>query len=422
MADVQQSVALPEVEAARPVKLPFLVWVVLVFTVVAFYGSGTVMGFNLTGIGWVFPLVLSLIILSRNFSAVTFPYLLWSPWALMLLSYLAVVDHSLLHPRVVPLQRTVQLLCPVIVGMAVSTFRLSSREMAYFITCCRRLAYVMLAVTMLKTGILMTGRLPEITGLAGEVMTVMLLCSLFANHYLVSRQRRDIVLWTVLAAVPVIAVTRTAIAAAFLTLPLAFGPMRMSRRIVALALIAAVGLALFYSPRVQKKMFYSGQGTLSDIQGENFRTTGRYYMWEKMEAEIKDEPLTGHGIGMGETFVYGLTRGGAGYPHNDWILIRYDHGMLGVVVFSICLLLAARHSMIRAKYCLDDTARALFLTGASAFIPFCMLMTTDNITVYASFFGNLHFTFLGLAYGALRAQQAAAQLSLIPVDGTMNHV
>jgi len=33
------------------------------------------------------------------------------------------------------------------------------------------------------------------------------------------------------------------------------------------------------------------------------------------------------------------------------------------------------------------------------------MMLTDNIMVYASFFGNLHFTFLGLAHGALRAER-----------------
>jgi hypothetical protein len=34
-----------------------------------------------------------------------------------------------------------------------------------------------------------------------------------------------------------------------------------------------------------------------------------------------------------------------------------------------------------------------------------LMMITDNIMVYASFFGNLHFTFLGLAYGSLRAER-----------------
>jgi len=32
------------------------------------------------------------------------------------------------------------------------------------------------------------------------------------------------------------------------------------------------------------------------------------------------------------------------------------------------------------------------------------MMFTDNIMVYASFFGNMHFMILGLAYGALREE------------------
>jgi O-antigen ligase len=303
-----------------------------------------------------------------------------------------------------PVQRALQVLSPVVVGMAVSTFRTTPLHLAAFSRGARLLSLVLLGIALFKTGLLLTGLLPDITGLAAEVMTVILLCTFFATRYLVGREKRDLTFWMALACVPVISLTRTAIAATLLTLPLSLGPMRKSHRMTILLLIVAVGLGLFYSPRVQKKMFYTGQGEVSDILGEDFATTGRSFMWEQMFARAQEEHWTGRGSGTGETLVYQIT-GGAGYPHNDWLLTYFDYGVLGIAVFTGCMLLTVWDCLRKARICRHPETRLLLLAGASAFIPFMLMMMTDNIMVYASFFGNLHFTFLGLAYGSLRAER-----------------
>jgi hypothetical protein len=386
-------------------RLRPLVVIVLAFTVVAFYGEGRVLGYRIAGISWVVPVALALLVLARNFDRVAFPFAFWLPWALLLLTYLSIVDYRLLDPRVEPAQRTLQVLSPVIVGMAVSTFRPTPLHLAAFSRGVRLLSLVLLGIALIKTGLFLTGRLPDVTGLAAEVMTVMLLCTFFATRYLVGRDKRDLTFWGVLACVPVIALTRTAIAATLLTFPLSFGPMRKSYRIGALLLIAAVGLGLFYSPRVQKKMFYSGQGELSDILNEDFATTGRSSIWEHMYTQAHDELLTGHGTGAGETLIFKFVGGDRRYPHNDWLLTYFDYGVLGIVVFIGSMLLTIWDCLRKARRCRQPETRVMLLAGASAFIPFMLLMMTDNIMVYASFFGNLHFTLLGLAYGSLRAER-----------------
>jgi hypothetical protein len=40
--------------------------------------------------------------------------------------------------------------------------------------------------------------------------------------------------------------------------------------------------------------------------------------------------------------------------------------------------------------------------AASAFVPYSLIMLTDNVILYVQFFGNLHFTLIGIIYGALR--------------------
>lgn len=387
-------------------RLPLLVHLVLLFMIVIFLWNRPILGFNLSGLAWVVPFAVALLVLSTKLSRITFPYILWLPWALLLFTYLAIVDASLLDPRVIPQQRTLQLLSPLAVGMAVSTWRPTADDLQAFFASCRRLAYLLLFIVLLKTGVLLSGVLPGATGLAPEAISVTLLCTLFATSHVITRSKNDLLLWALLACVPIIAITRAAIAASLLTLPLSFAPISVFRRVVALALIALVGVAVFNTERVQKKMFFSGKGSIKDISrsNEDFATSGRKVMWEKMGVVAMDEPWTGHGTGMGETFTYNLT-GNLAYPHNDWLLTRYDYGLLGVITFAACCLLMIGHAVLQLRQRPDDGTRILLLTGAAGFVPFVMMMSTDNIMVYAPFFGNLHFTFLGLAYGALRNEQ-----------------
>jgi hypothetical protein len=379
-----------------------MVVIVLVFTVVAFYGNWKVLNYSISGISWVVPLAVALLVLARNIDRVTFPFVFWFPWALLLFTYLTIVDYRLINTRVVPVQRTLQVLSPVIVGMAVSSLRPSTRVLEFFFKALHWLGYVLLGVALFKTAPVLFKE--GFSGLAAEMITVLLVCTFLANRYLMAKEKKDLWLWALLACVPVLMLTRTAIAATLLTFPLSFGPMRKSYRIGALLLIAAVGLGLFYSPRVQQKMFYSGQGELSDILSEDFETSGRSFMWERMFAGAQEEHWTGHGSGTGETFVYQIT-GSAAYPHNDWLLTYYDYGVLGVAVFTGCMLLTMWDCLRKARTCRHPETRLLLLVGASAFIPFMLMMLTDNIMVYSSFFGNLHFTLMGLAYGSLRAER-----------------
>jgi len=387
-------------------RLPLLIRLVLLFLVAIFTWSTSFLGFNLTGLAWAIPFALSLLIVALNLRNVTFPAVFWLPWVLLLFTYFLLVDRVQLDPRVIPLQRTLQLLCPLVVGMAVSTWRPTADGLRAFLATCRRLAYLILLIVLLKTGILLTGVLPSATGLAPEAIAVTLLTTLFATNLIITRSKNDLMLWAMLVCVPFIAVTRTAIVATLVTLPFSLAPLRVSRRILAMGLIALAGVAIFNTEHIQKKMFYSGQGTLADLNGSNddLATSGRKFMWEEMRAVAQNKEWTGHGTGAGETFTYYLT-GNLAYPHNDWLLTFFDYGYLGIGTYVFCLLLTVWHSFSRARKESATLIKVLLYTGASAFIPFAIMMTTDNIMVYASYFGNLHFTIMGVAYGALRARQ-----------------
>jgi hypothetical protein len=173
------------------------------------------------------------------------------------------------------------------------------------------------------------------------------------------------------------------------------------------------GLSVFQLDRIQAKMFYSGQGTLEEavqsavgvFTGEDkgtsdFRDNARKGMNRYFAEDVKNAYWFGHGANAMEPILVeefdGLT-----HPHNDWLRLQYEHGTLGMVLFGLTLLLQGVHAWLSRKR-LQGLGLLFMLAGASAFIPMFLFMFTDNVILYAAWFGNLHFALLGLAYAAAR--------------------
>jgi len=391
--------------ARKSESIPFIFWVVIGFTLLSSLVFGNVFGFNISGLSWFIPLMVASLILVQRSGRVSFPLWIWLPWVLLLIMNLVVTDSALLDPRVSPIQRTVQLLTPLVVGMAISTYRPSYELLDRCVQVLIKFSYLLFAGSVL--GSLAAILVGQRTGLAMQVMTGMLMAIFFINRYLIFQKVRDMKLYLIMASLPVLAITRTVMAVILLAVPLSFGPMSLKKRITFIGLVVFIAILLFYLPQIQEKMFYSGHGEWSDISldNEDFATTGRSFMWTMLLEYGGSAPWLGHGTGASETFVYRLT--GLAYPHNDWLLTYFDYGRLGVIVYLLCNITMLLHCWKSSTKSNAPVVKLFFLAGASSFIPFMMVMFTDNIMVYASFFGNLQYLIIGLAYGALSYEREA---------------
>jgi O-antigen ligase len=392
-------IRISKINKLRHSKLPLLIWfVVLSAAISGSFGGLDFFGFYIKGYAWFVQIMVSAVFLLRFPKKVSFPWHIWFPWICLVMIYLAFSD----YPNA--LQRSVMMLCPIVVGMAVSIYPIREEEISVFNMLCRYLAIALCIIVIFKTGIYLTGKLPEISGLAAEVMIGTLLAALFAVRHAYGN-KDALPYWAAVLAIPVIAVTRTAIVATALTLPLTFAPMKFSKRLIIFAIVCALGIGVFYTERFQKKMFYSGQGAIKDLALNNpdFRTVGRAKLWEMMEEEIKTKPWLGHGANAQEEFIF-CYAGFYGQPHNDWIRLLFDYGYLGTLIYAFCIILQSYHAWNKVRVTTGGT-RMLFYAGASSFLPFVLFMFTDNIILYVSFFGNLHFTILGLAYASLKTSK-----------------
>lgn len=371
-------------------QIPAIVWVVLAATSLAAIG-GDFLGYHLSGWGWIIPFALSILILARYPGRVKFPLSIWLCWGVFLIVHLQLSGLP-------ALQRTAQLLCPLIVGAAVSTLRLEARYLRKIHTLLAIFALVFFLISLAQMGVLTTGKLPTAGGLAAQVMIALVLCCFFAASDACGRGK-DLGWWLLLAAIPVIALTRTAMAVAGLTLICTLGPLAMKKRLAVLLVGLVIAFGLFQTERLQRITFHSGSGDVEQMGSMDLNDSGRFFMWEQFTPMIMTRPLFGYGAGAGEEFTKHITDGRLVYPHNDWLLTAFDYGFIGSILFGFTLLAASWHAWRRSRL-EQGEIKIFFLAGAGAFLPMALMMITDNIMVYASFFGNLHFMILGLAYAA----------------------
>lgn len=379
-------------------KLPFLLWVVFFFTLITcFIGGKKFLEYNISGFGWLVPLGVAVLLFLRNPSKIRFPITIWVPWIFVVVIYQIFTGTS-------ALQRSAMLLTPLIVGMSLSTARLDEKAIIGFFKLCRYAAIALMLIVLIKTRFLELITLPFWSGLAPEVMTGAMLCVVLASRYILDNRKIDLVLWFFLATIPVIGVTRMGILAIGLSLPFSFAPMKPLKRLCFMIIMLVLGINIFYTARIQEKMFYSGGGTISDIKWNNpdFETSGRSYIWGKMIDGISEAPWFGHGANVSEEYLSAIVPGLA-HPHNDWLRLLYDYGAFGAIIFAFTLIYQFLHLRERAIRSLGNI-RILLYAGLSSMLVFCLFMLTDNIILYAAFFGNLQFAILGLAYGAISYQ------------------
>jgi O-antigen ligase len=385
----------------RKIETPFIVWLVVVFALIASASQFSILGRQIAGWSWVVPFSFSMFMIVKRSSRIVFPVHIWLPWICIVVMYFAESGFSYL-------QRNTLLVCPIVVGVAVSTSRITERDLEGFLELARILIFALLAVVVVKTGLLFTGVFPTLTTLAPQSITAAILCCIFAAGYSFNI-KKHLLFWVLGVCIPIIALTRTAITVIGMTIPLTFASLKLRKRVIFLAIVAVMGVALFYTERVQRKMFFSGSGTLQDLRLSNpdFFTAGRSRLWDSMIEEIRMKPIWGHGSNASEKFVLSATYGILTHPHNDWLRLLYDYGFIGTSIFAFCLVAQVIHLLKRAKMAIGKS-RILLYAGASSFLPFVLLMFTDNIILYAAFFGNLQFTILGLVYAAEKTREIDA--------------
>ena len=230
---------------------------------------------------------------------------------------------------------------------------------------------------------------------------LLLLGACYASFYACG-SGRHLYYYLSLLTITVISLTRGPMLAMLSCLPLTPAPLKMYRRILLCAALIIFALILFNTERVQQRMFWSGSGELKDLRWSNpdLRKSGRDVFYNILWPEVEDRPWFGNGFNSYRSIFteFGL----ATYlPHNDWLKLLHDMGIVGAGLYLMTMVLQM-FFLIRMASRSADAHRMLAYGAATAFVPYALIMLTDNVTLYVQYFTNLHFVLIGIVYGALK--------------------
>lgn len=385
---------------SRKPLLPGMVWVVLLSTVIVLLVGYLQIGkYTVKGFGWIIPMAFAIASIMKTKVVEKTMLLIWLPWMIVIASYqiFATAPNSLHH--------SLMFLSPIIVGIAISNLSISEYQLENLYHALKYISVCFLVIVSFKTGLLITGKLPTMGSYAADVMTASLLCTVFVARFVLV-DRSALKWWMLSICIPIIALTRMAIAVCLSTIPLSFSPVKRKTRLLLSFLIFVMAISLFYTDRMQQRMFFSGKGELKDLFWENpdLKTNSRKYIWDNMKHEVLKKPLWGHGTNTSEFFVSIITFGTVLHPHNDWLRLTYDYGFFGTIIFLICISIQILHLLRSCKNITNTRIKAVFFASASSFMNTILFMFTDNIVLYAAFYGNLQFLLVGMAYAIVRKE------------------
>lgn len=169
----------------------------------------------------------------------------------------------------------------------------------------------------------------------------------------------------------------------------------------ALTLAALVGLIAFsQTTAFQERFFFGERGTLGDAltASSSLNTAGRRELWPVLAEQCNQAPLLGAGPGAGSLYSSQLTLGILSQPHNDYLRMYCDVGLVGSLPFWGFFLLCGASGARSALR--GDPLGAAALQMVAAFLLFAI---TDNVVIYTAHFMLPLGLILGLAAGARRA-------------------
>lgn len=317
--------------------------------------------------------------------------MLWLPWALFVvgMGLFSGDDNN-------ALQRSLILIAPIVVGAAASSFNYGRSDVSVLYKMILWSAFILVGVVCLKVAILKS---VEVTRLATEAIAAVALVWALLTALRIARDHIAQAAVVLLLLVPIFATTRGALVASVLAIPFALPFMGLRRVVMLVLLIIGVlgALLVTYAP-IKEKMVY-GDASMSDVLSspEVVRTSGRLVAWELMWENIRLKPVLGHGANASEGFLVKRYSEAFAHPHNDYMRILFDYGWVGLLIFLATVGIQLRRLIRGARTLAVPEFKFVAYSAASLFIPFLLLMSVDNIILYAAFFGNLHFLLVGVA-------------------------
>jgi O-antigen ligase len=163
---------------------------------------------------------------------------------------------------------------------------------------------------------------------------------------------------------------------------------------------------------------FTAVGDNATVGNVPVNTSGRQALWTITSESALKSPLIGQGPGSITTVLSETTR--TNQPHNDYLRILHDYGVIGLVIWSL------GYGALLIKTCLlwlwsdeyDQPVAHIHLAAFLALVAVALLMITDNVMIYLfamAPLGVLTGASLGIGYRRKKLLKSAQKLKLAQI-------
>jgi O-antigen ligase len=187
-----------------------------------------------------------------------------------------------------------------------------------------------------------------------------------------------------------------------LMLQFRFRPRSLTTNVPQYIAVAGVLLALgLYSTPLADR-FFTGDTSI-EVGDMRINASGRLNIWPHVMASARESPVIGKGLGSSHVAVTAAVPT-ATHPHNDYLRIGHDLGLVGFLLFCAALVTWLVAFIVRWRQAVnvDTDGARLQLAALLGLVGLATTMMTDNAAVYSFFMGPLG-VLIGAALGRPRA-------------------
>lgn len=354
--------------------------------------------FNYTGFLWTIALIAGglLLLVEKGLRPEYRAYFPLAPW----LMWLTVVVASFTwtdEPGLPQVRDAVQLGMPLMVGVLAGLFVRSRRRLVQLI----HAFYYSVPLLWCFSLLWFFTDFDEVLrpDIYVEKRALALTAVLIGGLYITGTKRefvRGWIGWLVCFGATVVTGSRTA-SLVMLLLPI-LNPVTLNplRKLAVITVMGVIALTVYLTPSFQERTFGGDSGGASNIAQGEFDSSGRFDAWPLILEEALERPWLGHGVGTVQRFVPEVWKG-VSAPHNDFLRLGFELGILGLVTFLGVLIwqLWSLGCLIRSTDGVVQQVAGAAWLGLAAFLPIAF---TDNPITYTLCYMNPLFALIGAAY------------------------
>lgn len=174
------------------------------------------------------------------------------------------------------------------------------------------------------------------------------------------------------------------------------------------AILSLSVIAVFTIPSLKEKMFNNDNVSIEQFQSGNIskddiNSNARFSMWDNLLKRFyNNHELLGSGTGSVQNYMYNNHAfGGLKVPHNDYVQMLCDNGIIAVILYLIVGFSCIIHSFLTFNRTKNNSIKVCAITAGSSMSGVLLTLYSDNVVNYSMATLSMPFGFYGMMLGLL---------------------